>query len=503
MSARLGLGVGLDLPWRGPYGIEGDRVSPRTVRFLQRHAQRFGYLFVSWQPRDKGRPEAASSFSPLDALFSEIPQVPRGLHQTALSLASTRYDRSAIVALTNALARRYGFLWVNEDLGLWSARGRPLPYPQPPPLTEEGILSCARACRDAADGLEIPLLVEFPGFETPPPWLHGDIDAYDAFREIVERSGTLCTLDTGHLLSWRWLSGRTGEDLYGDLGRLPLDRCVEIHCAGAAITRGSLVDAHHGILLAEQIELAERLMARCPNLRVVTWEDPKFDADGVLPAPAQDSLDALSARVARWMSRPAGPTPLAPAALEAGEGSEGVWEDDLAEQFLADSPLGRRLRGQILSRSARGVGKILDLYPNAVRVWCEANPCEDPLDAMLVAFLSSPEGRSWSEFAWAVPGRCVEDAFGRFFARGSREHHIACARVLAVCPDPPFLIPEGWRRAPRGWLTVSGSPPSLYAAIDGRLVQGEITPLLASVLRGERPAEGAVRERLASMGLVS
>ena len=50
------------------------------------------------------------------------------------------YPRAAICEFTNALARRYDLRWVNEDLGLWSLNGRPLPYPLPAsPLNEDSV----------------------------------------------------------------------------------------------------------------------------------------------------------------------------------------------------------------------------------------------------------------------------------------------------------------------------------------------------------------------------
>lgn len=505
-DARLGLGVGLDLPHEAPYGIVGDRVAERTVRFLQRHADRFAYFFVSWQPPHRGTPRIDDVVAPFDALFDQVPIPVRALHQTALNLGAVRYDRTAILALTNELVARYGLAWVNEDLGLWSVRGRPLPYPQPPPLSDDGVAWCVRTCADVAARLDAPLVVEFPGFETPAPWLHGAIDAYDAFRRIVEGANVRCNLDTGHLMTWRYLAGHRGDALLGDLDRLPLEHCHEIHCAGTILSKGRLVDAHHGVLLDLQIQLAERLMALCPSLRGVTYEDPRFDRDGVLPPTLDASLVALEAQTRRWMARPPtvpqrgspapAPTRVAPEPT--------AWEDDLDAQFLAPGEFGRRCRHQVLSRSGRGVGRIADVYADAIAAWCAAH--DGSPDDLVLAFLASAPGRAWSDFAWAVPGLCIEDAFGRFVAPGSAAHRSACARVLAVHPDPPFEIPAGFIRAPRGWFAIDTddpAAPALYAAVDGKLVTGAITPLVRALLLGERPpGSEAAHQRLVALGLV-
>ena len=502
---KRGLGVGMDLPWRGPYGIVDGRVSARTQQFFQRHGHRFSTLFVSWQPNGKGVPDLADLTAAWDPFLAQVNIPNRTLHQTALNLAGGNYDRTAIIDVTNRLIDRYQMQWVNEDLGSWSVNGRPLPYPQPPPLTPSGVAHCADVCARVDGALNAPLVVEFPGFETPSPWLFGELDAYDAFKRIVDSANVLCTLDTGHLLTWRWLQGHRGAALLEGLDRLPLDRCIEVHCSGTIPTNGRLIDAHHGVLVDAQLELASRLMARCPNLRVVTYEDPKYNDEGILPLAAQESLDQLSARVDQWMAQPEQstvPTVAVPSPLAQ---TDAPWEDELQSAFIRDTAFGRRCRAQILSRTARGIGKLTDLYPNAIADWKTKHPKDVKLDGLLVAFLASAAGETWSEFAWAVGGRCIEDAFGRFLSPGSAEHLHACARVLTVYPNPPFQIPDGFRPAPLGWFTVADlDEPHLYASLGGRLVCGAITPLLVHLLNGQRPeASEPALAKLTQLGLLS
>src|SRR5262249_53211367 len=132
-----GFGVGLDLPWGRDPGMvydqaRGERVSDSVVRFLERHSAAFGHLFVSWQPKGRGKLDAADYFPAYDDLFGKVgDRFPiRALHHTALNLGAIEpYDRDEIITLTNDLIARYRFAWVNEDLGLWSLHGKPLPYP--------------------------------------------------------------------------------------------------------------------------------------------------------------------------------------------------------------------------------------------------------------------------------------------------------------------------------------------------------------------------------------
>jgi uncharacterized protein len=503
---RHGLGVGLDLPWRGPYGIVNGRVTPRTMRFFAAQAHRFAYVFVSWQPQDRSTPKLDQVTGALDPFFDAVPIATRALHQTALNLAGADYERGPAIEISNRLAERYGMVWVNEDLGSWSVRGRPLPYPQPPPLTERGVDHCSAVCAEVDRQLHVPLVVEFPGFETPAPWLHGELDAYDVFRRIVENADVQCNLDTGHLLTWRWLLGHRGEDLLGGLDRLPLDRCVEIHCAGTLERDDALIDAHHGVLSGWQLTLAERLMERCPNLKVVTYEDPRFNDAGELPGPAAHSLDALESRVTRWMGRKPQPRPTTPpSCIPHRPSSRPPWEDELQNVFLDNSSFAHRCRRQLLTRSIRGLGTLTDAFPKAIAAWRASHPEADDLDPLVTAFLGSAEGCTWSSYPWAVPGRCLEDAFGRFLAPHGAEHLRACTIALATHPDPPFALPEGFSRVPRGWFRVGGSQqaPVLYAALGGKIVQGPITPLVVAVLGGDRPSgTQATVAKLSAMGLL-
>lgn len=504
---RLGLGVGLDLPWSGPYGITDGQVAARTQRFLHAQAHRFASIFISWQPPHRCTPALADVEGPWAGLLDALPIGTRALHHTALNLASQRpYDRRRLIEVTNDLIERFGFAWVNEDLGFWSVHGRALPYPQPPSLDRAGIAACVRNIREVAGGLAAPLVVEFPGFDSVAGTADGPLDAYDVFREIVEGTGSPCNLDTGHLLTWRSVAGH--DNLLGDLDRLPLEHCVEIHCAGVAELAGQLIDTHHGVVHERQLELLDELLARCPNLRVVTFEDPRFSANGELPAVAEAQLQLLEARVQRWMAMPfaateivekTGPIEVVPSTSQ---------EDSLAERIATSSrPFGVRSREHLVGRTHRGLGSLADLYGPALALWTG-----DP-DALYREFLDSERGRSWTEVPWAVPGRSAEDAFG-LYLRGcpwldpvvaERLHLSAVAKLLTLHPEHDFVHPETFRAVSGGWAAM-GSDGTLYAAVHGRLVTGPLPPRLAALMLDE-PVELAAPDRavalaaLAKMGL--
>ncbi len=298
---RLGLGIGLDLPWNGLSGFghtaeHGDQLVAPVRSFLRAGAADWSHAFFSWQPRDRAAPAVDDYAAGWDDLASALPpELPRALHHTALNLATLApYPRAKLLAFTAALCERYQCRWVNEDVGLWSLAGRPVPYPLPPFLTDDGLRATIGNVRECQAELPVPLVLEFPGFSRGVSLVIGDWHAYDFFRALAEATEAPVTLDIAHLISWQWWRGRRGEALFEELDRLPLSHCFEIHLSGCEIVDDRFVDAHHGRLLEEQFTLLERLVPLCPNLKAVTFEDPRLDSNGAMLASSQTSWSRLA-----------------------------------------------------------------------------------------------------------------------------------------------------------------------------------------------------------------
>jgi len=304
IKEKLGLGVGFDLPWGDSFGFDLETNSPtqRVHRFLKRHREDFNYGFLSCHPKGRGQLEPHDYFEGFENFFSSAPNLEvRALHHTFLNLGAMEdYKKDEIIQFTNALVRRFDLKWINEDLGIWSINGKTLPYPLPPVLTPKGLHACVENILHYQDQLETPLLVEFPGFTDGTNFFIGKMNAYDFFCDLINQTESPVTLDTGHLISYQWLLGRRGEDLYSDLDRLPLEHCFEIHLSGCQIVQNRFMDFHHGIIQDEQIEILERLLPLCPNLRGITYEDPKFYADGSLISKADRNYKRLRKITDNW-----------------------------------------------------------------------------------------------------------------------------------------------------------------------------------------------------------
>ncbi len=522
-----GLGVGLDLRWGDPAGfVVGpageDRVAPALRSFLTGGASSWGHAFFSWQPRDRARLRLSDYQPAWDELRACVPPGrPVGLHHTALDLAS--FDGPPSVALldfTNALCEQYGLAWINEDVGFWSVGGRPVPYPLPPVLEADGLAACVRNARAAQRALARPLVLEFPGFSDGVPVL-GPWDAYDFFRRLAEETDAPVTLDVAHLLSWRWRRGLRGEALYDDLERLPLAHAFEVHMSGCEIVRGPapdgaadrFVDAHHGRLLEEQLVLLERLQKLCPNLRAVTFEDPRLNAFGALDSGSAASLARLRDVVDAWTKEGEGeevpprvepPHPRRRPGVLTGSGSlplalrhGATPSPPLAALGLAGPPrslealVAPSLVGLVRDRVQRGTGRLSDAFPRCIAGWCAAHPEDDALGDLFTRFVASPHTAAWREQPGLVGGACLEACFAAFAADEGladalvieEELLSVVLRALTVSPDPAFDPPPGVQGDPDGWFAISSAEPRiLHAALQRRYLTGPVTPALAAQL---------------------
>ncbi|MDD9971949.1 MAG: DUF692 family protein [Myxococcales bacterium] len=557
------LGAGLDLPW-GPRGFVRDpngrdHVANHVQAFVAgppAHGRPWSHLFFSLQPRDRSLPDVAQYRDAWDHLMECLPEgAARALHTTALNLGAPHpKNRTRLLSLVNAMVDRYGLRWINEDLGLWTLGGKPLPYPLPPYLTESGLQAAIDNTRLCQRELSVPLLVEFPGFAKGVSLPLGDLDAYDFFRRLIEETDAPCTLDVGHLMSWRFLRGHRGEALLAELERLPLWHCFEIHLSGCLIDNDAFFDLHHGVLLPEQLEFLQRLLPLCPNVRAVTFEDPALRDDGTLEPRCAESLAALAEIVPepsggpRSVSVPADREAATehPCAVRRNERplrtardprhrpanlqeamrlddhlSRLVWNIRTRESFLvsgqlsaANDPerrhlaqidaeelrsLARQATSALLARAQPGVGSLKECFGDAFAAWRKRHPADRDFQHLAETFCAN-HGQEVREGMTVERGSSLEQAFAEFAQTAGllapRAAALALAKAVArawlVSQPLAFTIPSSFQRCGTGvFAVIDGDPPFLVAAIGGQLLEGPITELIAALLTGTPPEQAA------------
>ncbi|KFN01515.1 DUF692 family protein [Bacillus clarus] len=306
VEKKLGLGIGMDLPWGEDIGFctteNGDDITPKMKIFFDNYKDEFNYMFFAFQPKNRSVLKAEDYFEAYDRLFNAVPNYKaRAFHQTILNMGATeKYEKSSIIEFTNKIIERYGIKWVVEDLGLWSIKGKTVPFPLPPYMTPRGLEACIENINEYQKNLLVPVCIEFPGFTEGTNFFIGDMDGFDYFNTLVQETNSPVTIDIGHILSYQWLIGNTDEKMYTNLSKLPLENCFELHLSGCQIIRGKFRDLHHGILLDEQIDLLKYLLPLCPNLKAITYEDPKYTNDGILIPKSQRNYQRMKEVVKQW-----------------------------------------------------------------------------------------------------------------------------------------------------------------------------------------------------------
>ena len=157
----------------------------------------------------------------------------------------------------------------------------------------------------------------------------------------------------------------------------------------------------------------------------------------------------------------------------------------------------------VLERTHTGVGTIVDAFPHTIAAWRAREPSDHDLDELAAAFLDSTAAVDWRETPGHTGGISLEEAFYRFASaeqlgdanERTREWLTTMIRMLAIDGDAPtYSVPACiTQRAGAVWALDDRDPPTLYAAVGGRIMIGPVTTLVADLLRGEDPADAGAK----------
>jgi uncharacterized protein (UPF0276 family) len=167
----------------------------------------------------------------------------------------------------------FHFLWYTEHLGATILDGKAFALPLPLPMTKAAEAVVAGALRRMQGA--VPRV----GLEnTAQYFLLGQPLEEPAFlRRLLSASNAYLLLDLHNVFT---MAVNLGFDSEEYIGRLPLDRVLEIHVSGGSLSsdrwlssgRRLRLDSHDTAVPEEVWRLLERTVPRCPNVAAVTLE---------------------------------------------------------------------------------------------------------------------------------------------------------------------------------------------------------------------------------------
>jgi uncharacterized protein (UPF0276 family) len=213
---------------------------------------------------------------------------PMVVHGLGLSIGSVCGWNESYLGILDAFHRRCPFAWHSEHLGFLlteSAEGRPLHtgIPLPLPFTEEALGVLVPRAAALVRRYGVPFLLENLTYYLPGLPAEGGRDEIAFLNDLTEQSGCGLLLD---LYNFHCNAVNFGFDAGEALGRLRLDRVVEIHLAGGASHDGFLLDVHSRAVPEPVWELLDLVAPRAPHLAGIVYELmeralPLVGADGI------------------------------------------------------------------------------------------------------------------------------------------------------------------------------------------------------------------------------
>jgi uncharacterized protein len=243
----------------------GLAFGPCSLGFLERWPGLVDYIEVPFE---------LLRHDPSTASIQE--KTPVILHCASLSIAGSVRPTDATVAAIAEAAVRTRTPWVGEHLAYLSADPleegadehdvTTLSYTICPQMSEESVDRASRNFERHQALLNIPIILENSPQYFPVPG--STMSIVDFVIEVHSRCRAGMLLDLTHFL----ISALNARfDPNAEIGRLPLERVVEIHISGCDIQRGRAWDDHANPAGEEVFHLLERTLERAQP-QAITFE---------------------------------------------------------------------------------------------------------------------------------------------------------------------------------------------------------------------------------------
>jgi uncharacterized protein (UPF0276 family) len=226
----------------------------------------------------------------LDEYASVLPEVELVAHGVGLSIGSFDRCNESYLRLLDGLFERFDLRWHSEHLACTTVAGENVGTMFALPRTEEALdLVCERV-RLLQERYRVPFLLEHvihllpeaPAEFTPAGFLN----------VLTARTGCGLIVDAYNL---ECDAHNQGLEIRAFLDELDLSRVRELHIAGGVEHNGFHLDIHSRTTRDSTLALALDIIARAPNLRLVTYEILKE----AIPALGHDAVCAELERIRR------------------------------------------------------------------------------------------------------------------------------------------------------------------------------------------------------------
>ncbi|HET9157518.1 MAG TPA: DUF692 family protein, partial [Myxococcaceae bacterium] len=349
-------------------------------------------------------------------LMESRARLPALFHPVHLNLAGPALEPVDRLAALDAHARAVGSPWVGNDVAWWHVQGQALPgyLYLPPPFSEAGLEVAAAHALHVASALSVPLALENPVVVRH----DGPLHVLDFMGQLHARTGCPLVLDVGHLVAAQLASRLPLET---GLDGFPFEAVIEVHVAGAVITRtsdgrGVYMDDHGQPLRSEVLALLAEVLPRCRALRALVFEGDGHPANAVRRTltTLRTMLEPVAERASIEVPSPRGPASALP-----GHAADLAWRrfDEVHGRVPStEDPVG--VRAELGLRLAV-TAEALD------RRWPLSRPLLAPSRHTLERFLASDVFRDG--FASGEPLDAAWASWARGEARGSGAPELATA----------------------------------------------------------------------------
>lgn len=366
------------------------------------------------------------------ALLGSRARLPVLFHPVHLNLAGPEREPAERLASLDAHLRAVGSPWVGNDVAWWHVQGTALPghLYLPPSFSAAGLELAAAHALHVAGALSVPLALENPVVVRR----DGPLHVLDFMGQLHARTGCPLVLDVGHLVAAQLASGLPLET---GLDGFPFEAVIEVHVAGAVITRtaegrGVYMDDHGQPLRSEVLGLLAEVLPRCRALRALVFEGDGHPA-GVARrtlATLRTMLEPIASRAALEVRLARGPVPALPGG--AADMSWGGFDVAHGRVAAVEDPEG--------VRAERGLRLAVAVEALDAR-WPLSRPLLAPSRAQLERFLASDAYRG--AFARGQPLDAAWSSWARAEVLASGAPELATALAFDTWAQALARAPHG------------------------------------------------------------